>query len=170
MFAECGRDTMEAENIHTEDQGMKLVSIDAGISAFMRRYGHGALRYSLAVIFIWFGILKPIGISPAEPLVLLTVDWMPIFSARTWLALIGWWEVAIGVLFLFRSTLRFAIGLLALQMIGTFMPLVMLPAITFQDGRIPYGLTMEGQYIVKNLLIISAAMVIGGTVRARSDH
>jgi len=68
---------------------MKLSSIDAGISAFMRRYGHGALRYSLAVIFIWFGILKPIGISPAEPLVLLTVDWMPIFSATTWLAIIG---------------------------------------------------------------------------------
>lgn len=146
---------------------MELDSIDSRISAFMQRYGQGALRYSLAVIFIWFGVLKPIGISPAEPLVLLTVDWMPLFSAKTWLAIIGWWEVAIGVLFLFRPTLRFAIGLLALQMIGTFMPLVMLPDVTFQDGRVPYGLTMEGQYIVKNLLIISAAMVIGGTVRTK---
>ncbi|MEO1130922.1 MAG: hypothetical protein AAFX05_14610 [Planctomycetota bacterium] len=147
---------------------MGFESIDAGISAFMRRTGHGALRYSLAIIFLWFGILKPIGISPAEPLVLLTVDWMPIFGARTWLAIIGWWEVAIGVLFLFRPTLRFAIGLLALQMAGTFMPLVILPSVTFQEGRIPYGLTMEGQYIVKNLLIISAAMVIGGTVRTEA--
>jgi hypothetical protein len=68
-------------------------------------------------------------------------------------------------MFLFRSTLRFAIGLLALQMVGTFMPLVMLPSVTFQDGRVPYALTLEGQYIVKNLVIISAAMVIGGTVR-----
>lgn len=48
------------------------------------------------------------------------------------------------------------------------MPLVMLPDVTFQDGRVPYGLTMEGQYIVKNLLIISAAMVIGGTVRTKT--
>jgi len=53
-------------------------------------------------------------------------------------------------------------------MVGTFMPLVMLPDVTFQDGRVPYGLTMEGQYIVKNLLIISAAMVIGGTVRTKT--
>ncbi len=136
----------------------------------MRRYGHPALRYSLAVIFVWFGVLKPMGVSPAEPLVLRTVDWMPVFEAGTWLAVIGWWEVAIGVLFLFRRTLRVAIALLAMQMVGTFMPLVILPDATFQTGRIPYGLTLEGQYIVKNLLIISAAMVIGGTVRERSGR
>ena len=144
---------------------MTITTLDAAIAAFMRRFGHTALRYSLAIIFVWFGILKPLGLSPAEPLVLLTVDWMPLLSARTWLSVIGWWEVAIGVLFLFRPTLRFAIGLLALQMVGTFMPLVILPSVTFQEGRVPYGLTLEGQYIVKNLLIISAAMVIGGTVR-----
>ena len=145
---------------------MDFDSIDNRISALMRRSGHSALRYSLAVIFVWFGILKPFGLSPAEPLVLLTVEWMPVFEPRTWLSIIGWWEVAIGALFVFRPTLRFAIGLLALQMVGTFMPLVLLPAVTFQEGRVPFGLTMEGQYIVKNLLIIAAAMVIGGTVRS----
>jgi len=56
---------------------------------------------------------------------------------------------------------------LALQMVGTFMPLVMLPGVTFQEGRAPYAPTMEGQYIIKNLLIISAGMVVGGTVRHR---
>lgn len=144
---------------------MNLDRIDRIIAGFMRRFGHGALRYSLAVIFIWFGLLKPFGLSPAEGLILQTVDWMPVLSAQAWLVVIGWWEVVIGVLFLFRPTLRFAIGLLALQMVGTFMPLVMLPSVTFQDGRVPYGLTLEGQYIVKNLLIISAALVVGGTVR-----
>lgn len=144
---------------------MNFERVDRAIAGFMRRFGHGALRYSLAFIFIWFGLLKPFGLSPAEGLVLQTVDWMPVLSARQWLSVIGWWEVAIGVLFLFRPTLRFAIGLLALQMVGTFMPLVVLPSVTFQAGRIPYALTLEGQYIVKNLLIISAAMVIGGTVR-----
>lgn len=146
---------------------MKFESIDRSIAGFMHRYGHTALRFSLAIIFIWFGILKPLGLSPAEDLVLLTVDWMPLLSPQAWLAVIGWWEVAIGVLFLFRPTIRFAIALLAMQMVGTFMPLVVLPSVTFQDGRIPYGLTMEGQYIVKNLLIISAALVVGGTVRGR---
>ena len=139
--------------------------IDRSIATFMRRYGIVALRISLAIIFIWFGILKPLGISPAAPLVERTVDWMPFFSPDEWVAVIGWWEVAIGVAFLFRATTRVAIALLALQMVGTFMPLVLLPTVTFQPGRIPYAPTMEGQYIIKNLLIISAALVIGGTVR-----
>lgn len=127
----------------------------------------GALRGSMAVIFILFGILKPLGLSPAEPLVIATVGWLPIFDPSTWVGIIGWWEVAIGVCFLFKPTLRLAIGLLAMQMVGTFLPLVILPEVTFQTGRIPYAPTMEGQYIIKNLLIISAAMVIGGTVRSQ---
>ena len=139
--------------------------LDRAISAFMARWGTLALRVSLGVIFIWFGVLKPLGLSPAEDLVRATVDWMPVLSADGWLAVIGWWEVVIGVTFLFHKTLRVAIALLALQMAGTFMPLLLLPEVTFQAGRIPYGLTMEGQYIVKNLLIIAAALVVGGTVR-----
>lgn len=131
----------------------------------MRRVGTPALRVSLAVIFVWFGILKPLGLSPAAPLVRATVGWLPVFSPGQWVSIIGWWEVAIGLTFLHRATVRLAIALLALQMVGTFLPLVLLPEVTFQPGRIPYAPTMEGQYIVKNLLILSAALVVGGTVR-----
>lgn len=145
-----------------------FTQIDRAVSAFMRRWGIVALRISLGIVFIWFGILKPIGLSPAEPLVLKTVAWMPLFTPHTWLAIIGWWEVLIGLAFLFHKTLRIAIALLALQMVGTFLPLLMLPEITFQPGRIPYAPTLEGQYIIKNLLIISAALVVGGTVRQRA--
>jgi uncharacterized membrane protein YkgB len=144
-----------------------LDAADRRIASFMRRWGTSALRISLAVIFIWFGILKPLGLSPAADLVRATVGWMPVLSTDGWLAAIGWWEVAIGVTFLFHRTLRIAIALLALQMVGTFMPLVMLPEVAFQSGRVPYAPTIEGQYIIKNLLIISAALVIGGTVRQR---
>lgn len=131
----------------------------------MRRWGVPALRVSLAIIFVWFGILKPLGLSPAGPLVKATVAWMPLFDPDTWLAIIGWWEVAIGLTFLTRKTSRIAIGLLAMQMVGTFLPLAILPDVTFQPGHFPYAPTIEGQYIIKNLLIISAAMVLGGTVR-----
>lgn len=131
----------------------------------MRRWGEPALRVSLAIIFVWFGILKPFGLSPAGPLVKATVAWMPFFDPDTWLAIIGWWEVAIGLTFLTRKTSRIAIGLLAMQMVGTFLPLAILPDVTFQPGHFPYAPTIEGQYIIKNLLIISAAMVLGGTVR-----
>jgi uncharacterized membrane protein YkgB len=139
--------------------------IDHAIAAFMRRWGTPALRWSLAVIFVWFGLLKPLGLSPAAPLVAATVGWMPLLSPSGWLAMIGWWEVLIGATFLFRRTIRLAIALLALQMAGTFLPLVLLPDVTFQAGRVPYAPTIEGQYILKNLLIISAALVVGGTVR-----
>ncbi|NKB66450.1 MAG: hypothetical protein GKR89_05275 [Candidatus Latescibacteria bacterium] len=144
--------------------------IDRSIAAFMGRWGVGALRLSLAIIFFWFGILKPLGMSAAAPLVLATVSWMPVFDGPTWLSIIGWWEVVIGLAFLWRGTLRLAIALLAAQMVGTFMPLVLLPEVTFQAGRWPFGPTMEGQYIIKNLLIISAALVVGGTVRGNRLH
>ena len=144
---------------------MDFNDLDRSISTFMRRWGTLALRVSLGIIFIWFGVLKPLGLSPAEPLVLATVGWLPLFDAPSWVSIIGWWEVAIGLTFLFRKTLRVAIALLALQMAGTFMPLILLPEVTFQAGHLPYGPTMEGQYIIKNLLILSAALVVGGTVR-----
>ncbi len=143
----------------------QLEVVDRRIARFMRRWGHLALRVSLAIIFVWFGVLKPLGLSPAAPLVLATVGWLPLFAPVTWLAIIGWWEVAIGLTFLFRRTIRIAIALLAMQMVGTFLPLAVLPDVTFQAGHVPYAPTMEGQYILKNLLIISAALVLGGTVR-----
>ena len=143
--------------------------IDRRIAAFMRQSGVTALRWSLAVIFIWFGALKTIGLSPAAPLVEATVGWLPLLSPAAWVGVIGWWEIAIGVTFLFRSTIRLAIALLALQMAGTFLPLVMLPGVTFQPGKAPYAPTIEGQYIIKNLLIISAALVVGGTVRGNRE-
>lgn len=138
--------------------------LDQIISDFMRRWGYAAIRVSFAIIFVWFGILKPFGLSAAIPLVERTVSWMPLFSTHQWVAIIGWWEVLIGVLFLFKSTTRLAIGLLFMQMFGTFLPLFILPDITFQNG-IFWLPTLEGQYIIKNLMILSGAMVIGGTVR-----
>lgn len=149
---------------------INIRDIDYKISLYMDQYGVLAVRISFGIIFIWFGLLKPLGISAAEPLVIATVPWLPIFGAKTWVAIIGWWEVLIGIFFIFRKTTRIAIGLLALQMVGTFMPLVVLPEITFQPGYTPYVPTMEGQYIIKNLMIISAALVVGGTVHRRKKQ
>lgn len=127
----------------------------------MGAIGIPALRISFAIIFFWFGILKPLGLSPAEGLLKQTVTWLPFIEPDIWLHLIGYWEMVIGILFLFKKTTRIAIALLFLQMTGTFMPLVFLPEITFQNGNI-FTLTLEGQYIIKNLMIISAALIIGG--------
>jgi len=134
-----------------------LLELDRRAQAWMERYGVLLLRISMAIVFIWFGVLKPFGVSPAEPLVRKTVAWMPV-SGDAMLIILGWWEVAIGICFLYRPLIRLALTLMAIQMVGAFMPLVVLPADCYV--RFPYQLTMEGQYIIKNLVLIAAAIVI----------
>ena len=138
-----------------------IIKLDIFISEYMSTYGILLLRYSLAMIFIWFGLLKPLGISPAQELVENTVYWFD--DKAAFVNLLGWWEVVIGFTMCVRPLIRISIFLLFLQIPGTFLPLVLLPEVCFTD--FPYGLTLEGQYIVKNLIIISSALVIGGTVR-----
>ena len=138
-----------------------IIKLDIFISNYMSTYGILLLRYSLAMIFIWFGLLKPLGISPAQELVENTVYWFD--DKATFVNFLGWWEVVIGFTMCVRPLIRISIFLLFLQIPGTFLPLVLLPEVCFTD--FPYGLTLEGQYIVKNLIIISSALVIGGTVR-----
>ncbi len=138
--------------------------IDERIATWMERYGLFVLRVSLALIFVWFGALKPLGMSPAEELVERTVYWI---DPDWFIPVLGWWEVAIGVCLLIRPLLRVGILLLFLQMPGTILPLFLLPSVCFTS--VPFGLTLEGQYIVKNAVLIGAAIVVGGTVRTTSD-
>jgi len=135
--------------------------LDQAIAKHMNKWGIPMIKLSFAIIFIWFGILKPLGYSAAIPLVKATVTWLPFFEPETWVGIIGWWEVVIGIFFLFQKTIRMAILLLFLQMSGTFMPMIFLPEVVFQNGNI-FLPTMEGQYIIKNIMIISAALVLGG--------
>ncbi|MFT4611212.1 MAG: putative membrane protein YkgB [Glaciecola sp.] len=140
-----------------------IYKLDKGTISIMKSLSTPAIRLSFGVIFIWFGILKPLGLSAAEGLLKATVVWLPFGSAENWLIIIGLWEVVIGVFFFFKKTTRIAIILLFLQMVGTFMPLVFLPEVTFQSNNV-FLPTLEGQYIIKNLMIISAALVLGGDI------
>ena len=120
------------------------------------------VRIPIFIIFFWFGFLKIVDLSPAQELVQDTVYWMPFLSAEMWTYVIGYWEVLIGVFFLFKKTTLIAMLLLLIQMSGTFLPLVILPEITFQDSN-PFLPTLGGQYIIKNIIIITAALIIGRT-------
>ncbi|UTT62792.1 hypothetical protein [Microcella humidisoli] len=134
----------------------------------MDAFGIKFARLALGIVFIWFGALKMIGeLSPAYDLVAATIYWL---TPEIIIPLIGLWEVAIGVAFLFPPLTRVALLLLIPQMPATFLPLVLLPEVTFTV--IPWGLTLEGQYIVKNLVIIACALIIGGTAlrKDRSDR
>tara|TARA_B100000963_G_C22320257_1_gene534030 strand:+ start:60 stop:476 length:417 start_codon:yes stop_codon:yes gene_type:complete len=118
------------------------------------------IRIPLFIIFFWFGILKVLDVSPASELIVDTVYWMPFLSPEEWTVVIGYWEMAIGLCFLNKRTTLLAIILMFLQMTGTFLPLVILPQTTFQDGN-PLVPTLAGQYIIKNIIIITAALIIG---------
>ena len=143
------------KNIKTYDE------LDIFITEFMSKWGITFLRYSLGLIYIWFGILKPFGLSPAQELVENTVYWFD--NPKTFVPILGWWEVVIGLTMCIKPLIRVSIFLLFIQMPGTFLPLILLPEVCFSN--FPFGLTLEGQYIVKNLIIISAAIVVGSTVR-----
>lgn len=134
--------------------------IDAAISNAMERVSVPVLRFAIAIVFIWFGALKLFDISPAGQLVAATVY---LVDPDLFIPVLGVWEMVIGICFLYRPLLRLGILLLFLQLPGTFLPIVILPDVVFVS--FPYALTVEGQYIIKNLVIIGAALVIGGTVR-----
>jgi len=144
-------------------QGMDLFDLyEMRVAKWMEQHGDTLLRVAMAIVFVWFGALKPFGLSPAEQLVLDTSSWIPVPNI---LWILGAWEVAIGLCFLFRRTIRVALILLFMHMPGTMLPLIMLPEDSYE--AFPFVLTVEGQYIIKNLVLIAAAIVIGGKLRHR---
>ncbi|MGE3601113.1 MAG: hypothetical protein AB7N70_36835 [Dehalococcoidia bacterium] len=141
-------------------------ALDRRITRWMAANGVWILRSSLGIIFLWFGFLKFFpGISSAETLAADTIQVMTFgfIDSRTSLVVLAAWESLIGLGLLTGRALRATLLLLFLQMPGTVMPMFFFPELTFE--AFPFVLTIEGQYIVKNLVIVSAALIIGATVR-----
>ncbi len=135
--------------------------IDHTITIWMAEHGLTILRLGLGIIFFWFGALKLIpGLSPAEGLVRNTIYFV---NPDWFLIVLALWEMAIGTGLIAGKFMRGTLLLLFLQMPGTALPLVILPEVVWTS--FPFGLTLEGQYIVKNLVLIGAAIVLGSTVR-----
>jgi uncharacterized membrane protein YkgB len=135
--------------------------LDQRITQWMARYGLVMMRVALGIIFFWFGALKLIpGLSPAEELVRATIFFIDPNLFQPVLAI---WEMAIGLGLITGWFMRTTLLLLFLQMPGTALPIFITPEAVFTF--FPVGLTIEGQYIVKNLALITAAIVLGSTVR-----
>lgn len=146
--------------------GSWLKRLDVALTRGMARFGMPGLRLSLGVVFFWFGVLKFFpGLSPAQDLAARTIEVLslglvpPVVSVPALAA----WECAIGLGLITGRWLRATLFLLLAQMLGTITPLALFPAETFT--RFPYAPTLEGQYIIKNLVLVSAALVLGATVR-----
>jgi len=124
------------------------------------RYGHRLHRLSLGVLFVWLGLLKPMGHKTATSLLADTVYWG---SPETMVLVLGWWEVAIGGAMLYKPFVRGALLLLLLRIPGTILAFVLQPDVTFVT--FPFVPTPEGQYLIKDLALFFAAMAIGGSIR-----
>ncbi len=132
----------------------------------MARLGVPFLRISLGVVFFWFGVLKFFpGLSPADQLASTTISTLTfgLVPGNVAVLVLAVWECAIGLGLMLGIFLRLTLLLLFLQMLGTFTPLLLFPEETFT--RFPYAPTLEGQYIIKNLVLIAAGIIIGATVR-----
>ncbi len=143
-----------------------LVSrLDEIVIPFLRSWGVPTLRISLAVVFIWFGALKVFGVSPVVDLVASTVYWV---DPEWFVPALGVVEILVGLGLAVRRLLRLVLLVLAGQMVGTFLVFLLLPEIAFQDGN-PLKLTVEGEFVIKNLVLLAAGMVVGASI-GRSEE
>jgi len=143
-----------------------LNRIDVQVTSRMAQYGVRLLSISLGVVFFWFGVLKFFpGSSPAEDLATKTINMLTagLIPPNVSILVLATWECVVGLGLILGMFMRSTLLLLFLQMLGTVTPLFFFPQEVFT--RIPYVPNLEGQYIIKNVVLISAGLVIGATVR-----
>jgi uncharacterized membrane protein YphA (DoxX/SURF4 family) len=140
--------------------------LDVRITRTLARIGVPVLRVALGVIFFWFGVLKFFpNLSPAETLAARTIQQLSfgVIQPAVSLPVLATWESVIGIGLILNRGMRMILLLLVVHMAGTFTPLLFFPGETFTS--FPLVPTLEGQYIIKNLVLIAAAIVVGATVR-----
>jgi uncharacterized membrane protein YkgB len=146
--------------------GFSIRQLDAAVTGWMALHGVTFLRISLGFVYLWFGGLKCLPhLSPAEELAARTIDALTFGNMPSFVSLpvLAGWECLIGVGLLLGLMKRVVLLMLFAHMAGTLTPLYFFPAEAFSS--FPNVPTLEGQYIIKNLVLLSAAVVIGATVR-----
>lgn len=146
---------------------MSIKNLDLRLIRLFQHLFEPLARFGLFVVFFWFGFLKVIGLSPASGLVQrLFENTIPFISFDLFLVLFGLFECLIGILFLIKGLERLVIPLLFIHMITTFGPLIYLPEETWQRFLVP---TLEGQYIIKNVVLIAAAIGIAAKLKPLTE-
>lgn len=149
-----------------KSKNSRFENIDLEIANWMADNGISILRFSIGIIFVWYGVLKFFPeVSSAENIASVTIEKLSfdLINGRTAMYLLATWETLIGLGLLSGLYLRETLFLLFLLMLGTLTPLLLFPEVTFK--HFPFVPTLEGQYILKNLVIIASCIVIGSTVR-----
>ncbi|MBI3626896.1 hypothetical protein HY224_02535 [Candidatus Uhrbacteria bacterium] len=124
----------------------------------MRIWGVPTLRVALGFVFLWFGALKLAGLSPVAGMIGATYSFLPLAIT---LKMLGAWEMLVGLGLVFKIHLRVVLFLLWVHMAGTLLSLFLKPGMFFTHGN-PLWLTMEGEFVIKNIILIACGLVIGG--------
>jgi uncharacterized membrane protein YkgB len=142
----------------------KYLGAEKSLSLYLKDHAPNYLRYAMGIIYFWFGLLKVIDLSPVEELVYRATHWI---GVHDFVIFLGAWEMVIGICLWFKKLNRLGLILLFLQFPGTFLPLFLTPEDCFT--LFPIGLTLEGQYVFKNLILVAAGLVLVGALH-RSDN
>ena len=119
------------------------------------------LCISIGIVYVWFGLLKFFpGLSPADILAKQTISLLTfsIIPENVGILLLAIIEVAIGLCLIFNIQLKKVIVAALIHLVLTFIPVVFFPEISF--SKAPFSLTLVGQYIIKNIVIISALLLV----------
>lgn len=145
-----------------------IFSFDKKLIESFKKIAYPFARIAIFIVYFWFGLLKILGLSPASPLVLALLNiTMPFIPPENFIFGFGVFEVLIGLTFLIPKLERTAIFLLFVHLITTALPLLLLKNFTWSGVLIP---TLEGQYIIKNILIIGLAIVVASHLRPWSSR
>lgn len=134
----------------------RLQAVDGRLIDLAHRHGLMLVRAALGLVFVWFGVLKLTGTSPVSGLVTDTLFFLP---AAPTLAALGIVEVLIGVGLITGLAIRATMLLFFGQMAGTFLTVVVLPGELVQGGN-PFALTVLGEFVVKNLVLVAAGVAV----------
>lgn len=148
------------------DASHRVAHVDAAITEILAKTSLPLLRASLGVVYLWFGALKVAGASPVADFV---ADTLPFLPRRAAVLGIGLWEMAIGAGLLARVALRPMLILFAIQLAGTFLPFLTQPRSMFQRGN-PLLLTTEGEFVLKNLVLLAAGVAVGSSIRREREN
>lgn len=139
----------------------RVVAARHRLTSLLRRFSLRLLRFSLGIVFVWFGALKVAGETPVTGLVAQTLPWL---DPDWFVPALGWFEIALGAALMVGYRLGWVCAAMVAHLAGTFLTVVMEPAAIFRDGN-PLMLTMEGEFVTKNLVLITAALVIAAWPR-----
>jgi len=140
-----------------------ISELERRVAMLVRPYSLAMLRMSLGVVFIWFGALKVAKVTPVEALVANTVPWV---DASWFVPLLGTVEVVVGIALIAGRRMTVVSFILVAHLTGTFLVLVTQPQVAFQHGN-PLLLTTEGEFVIKNVVLIAAGLVLASRPQTR---